>query len=245
MQYGLQMYTLRQLTEKHMAETLEQVAQMGYTGVEFAGFGDLTPEQAVQEVRKNGLTVISAHIGYQDLQTDAEKWIRIAREFGMTRITLPWMDPERLSSANIESTADMINGIQKTLATAGIELSYHNHDFEFVDSRYERLMELCPELKFELDTYWVKFAGYDPAALMAQYADRIVLVHLKDMLDKDPVTHEDPNPTLMTGTVDVMSIVRQGEKLDIPWGIVEMDQPIGDPLEAVRMSLENLRKAAE
>ena len=80
---------------------------------------------------------------------------------------------------------------------------------------------------------------------MAKYADRIVLVHLKDMLDKDPVTHEDPNPTLMTGTVDVMSIVRQGDKMGIPWGIVEMDQPIGDPLEAVRMSLENLRQAAK
>ena len=184
MEYGLQMYTLRQLTDKQMAKTLEQVAQMGYTGVELAGFGDLTPEEMVQEVRKNGLTVISAHIGYQDLQADEDKWIRIAGELGMTRITLPWMDPERLSSANIEATADMINGIQKTLAAAGIELSYHNHDFEFVDGRYERLMELCPELKFELDTYWVKFAGYDPAELMAKYADRIVLVHLKDMLDK-------------------------------------------------------------
>ena len=245
MEYGLQMYTLRQLTDKQMAKTLEQVAQMGYTGVELAGFGDLTPEEMVQEVRKNGLTVISAHIGYPDLQADEDKWIRIAGELGMTRITLPWMDPERLSSANIEATADMINGIQNTLAAAGIELSYHNHDFEFVDGRYERLMELCPELKFELDTYWVKFAGYDPAELMAKYADRIVLVHLKDMLDKDPVTHEDPNPTLMTGTVDVMSIVRQGDKMGIPWGIVEMDQPIGDPLEAVRMSLENLRQAAK
>ena len=58
MQYGLQMYTLRQLTEKHMAQTLEQVAAMGYTGIELAGFGDLTPEQMVQTVRDNGLTVI-------------------------------------------------------------------------------------------------------------------------------------------------------------------------------------------
>lgn len=72
MQYGLQMYTLRQLTDKHMAQTLEQVAQMGYTGVELAGFGDLTPDEMVQAVRRNGLTVISAHVGYQDLQADAE-----------------------------------------------------------------------------------------------------------------------------------------------------------------------------
>ena len=49
-------------------------------------------------------------------------------------------------------------------------------------------------------------------------------------------------PALMTGTVDVTSIVRQGDKMEIPWGIVEMDRPIGDPLEAVRVSLENLRR---
>ena len=242
MQYGLQMYTLRQLTEKHMAQTLEQVAAMGYTGIELAGFGDLTPEQMMQTVRDNGLTVISAHVGYQELQADAAKWIEIAKNLGMARITLPWMDPEKLGADQIKATADMINEIQQTLAEAGMELSYHNHDFEFVDGRYERLMELCPQLKFELDTYWVKFAGYDPAQLMEKYADKIVLVHLKDMLDKNPVTHEDPNPTLMTGTVDVTSIVRQGDKMEIPWGIVEMDRPIGDPLEAVRVSLENLRR---
>lgn len=240
MKYGLQMYTLRDKTEHAMVETLEAVAAMGYTGVELAGFGNADVETIVRTVEKNNVSVISLHVGYQDLDADPEKWAEIAKMLGTSRLTVPWMDPERLDAENIGETAVLLNRIADRLNAAGIELSYHNHDFEFVGGRYAELMRLCPLLKFELDTYWVKFSGFDPVAVMQQYADRIVLVHLKDMLDKTPVTHEDPNPVLMTGTVDVPSILKQAESMGIEWGIVEMDRPIGDSLTAVQESLKNL-----
>ncbi len=243
MKYGLQMYTLRELTGGDMPGILKKVADMGYEGVELAGFGSSTPEEMPALLRENGLSLISAHIGYQDLQKDGPLWAERMQAMDCARITLPWMDPRRLEADSIGQTADMINELAEQLKPHGIELSYHNHDFEFVDGRYDRLMQLCPALKFELDTYWVRFAGFDPVEVMKRYADRIVLVHLKDMLDKDPVTHEDPNPVLMTGTVDVAAIVGQAEAMRIPWGIVEMDRPVGDPLAAVEESLRNLKKA--
>ena len=38
---ALQLYTLRDLTSNDMAGTLNQVAELGYEGVEPAGYGDL------------------------------------------------------------------------------------------------------------------------------------------------------------------------------------------------------------
>ncbi|HBT63904.1 MAG TPA: hypothetical protein DEB10_04480 [Ruminococcaceae bacterium] len=239
MKYGLQMYTLRDLTENQMGNTLREVAGMGYEGIELAGFGNLTIDELAEEVKETGLSVISAHVGYQEL-INPDKWIQTAKRIGTSRITIPWMDHKMLTEDEIGETAGMLNDITDRLESEGIELSYHNHDYEFVDGRYDRLMQKCPKLKFELDTYWVKFAGYNPIELMKKYSDRIVLVHLKDMLDKEKVVHEDPNPVLMTGVMDTKGIINQAKKMGIPWGIVEMDKTVGDSLKAVRESLQNI-----
>ena len=246
MPIALQLFSVRDELAADFRGTLQKVKDLGYEGVEFAGLHGRDPQEIRAMLDDIGLKGMSAHVPLDELLADIDKVVEDYKTLGCRYIAVPWLDEARRpGQPGYPQVLADIRAIGEACAAKGMTLLYHNHDFEFVDGRYERLMELCPELKFELDTYWVKFAGYDPAELMAKYADRIVLVHLKDMLDKDPVTHEDPNPTLMTGTVDVMSIVRQGDKMGIPWGIVEMDQPIGDPLEAVRMSLENLRQAAK
>ena len=239
MRYGLQMYTLRDLTEHQMGNTLKEVARMGYEGIELAGFGNLTVDELVEVVKETDLSVISAHVGYQEL-INPDKWIQTAKKIGTSRLTIPWMDYKKLTDQEIEKTADIFNDITEKLEAEGIELTYHNHDFEFIDGRYDKLMEKCPKLKFELDTYWAKFAGYDPIELMKKYSDRIVLVHLKDMLDKEKVVHEDPNPVLMTGVMDTKGIVYQAKNMGIRWAIVEMDKAVGDPLKAVKESLQNI-----
>ena len=38
MKYGLQMFSVRDVTEQDMEGALRQVAEMGYASVEFAGF---------------------------------------------------------------------------------------------------------------------------------------------------------------------------------------------------------------
>ena len=42
---ALQLYTLREELEKDFTGTLEKVAALGYQGVEFAGFGPLSPRR--------------------------------------------------------------------------------------------------------------------------------------------------------------------------------------------------------
>ena len=45
---GLQLYSVREETEKDFCATVEKVAKMGYTGVEFAGYGGLKPAALAQ-----------------------------------------------------------------------------------------------------------------------------------------------------------------------------------------------------
>ena len=53
---GIQLYTVRSLTEKDLAGTLAKLAAIGYTEVEFAGYFGKTPEQVRGMLIANGLS---------------------------------------------------------------------------------------------------------------------------------------------------------------------------------------------
>jgi len=66
----------------------------------------------------------------------------------------------------------------------GIELCYHNHDFEFAPfegggSMWE-LIE-ASSLLLEIDLGWAWYAGRDPSQLLERHIGRTPLVHVKDI----------------------------------------------------------------
>ena len=71
--------------------------------------------------------------------------------------------------------------------TAGIQLSYHNHNFEFEPKAggkcgYDVFTEeFSPEMQFEIDVFWVKAAGVDPVELIKKLHGRVSQLHLKDL----------------------------------------------------------------
>ena len=106
----------------------------------------------------------------------------------------------------------------------------------------EILLELCPHMQWELDTYWAKYAGRDPLQTMKELGDRLTLLHIKDMAPGE-LTPDTPNPAILEGIIDIQGLLEQANRQGIDWALVEMDNPDGDPLTLTRRSVENLRKA--
>ncbi len=84
-------------------------------------------------------------------------------------------------------TIEMIRKIAETAKKNGMQLLYHNHDFEFVklpDGQigYDFLFanNSRQNLQNEIDVCWVSYAGYDPAEYLTKYAKGIPVVHLKN-----------------------------------------------------------------
>ena len=67
LQIALQLYTVRDETSRDFAGTLHQVAAMGYAGVEFAGYGDLSTQAMSALLAKLGLQAASTHLGLAEL----------------------------------------------------------------------------------------------------------------------------------------------------------------------------------
>src|SRR5437588_13046860 len=92
---ALQLYTVRDETQHDFAGTLRYVAQIGYTAVEFASYGNLTAQEMSALLAKTGLYPVSTHLGLdalQDTQLDAS--IRYCLDIGCPNIVLPWLPIE-------------------------------------------------------------------------------------------------------------------------------------------------------
>lgn len=62
MEFSLQLWSVENVVkDKGMADTLKMVKTHGYSGVEFAGFADMTAEDMKAELDKNNLYAVGSH----------------------------------------------------------------------------------------------------------------------------------------------------------------------------------------
>ena len=135
-----------------------------------------------------GLVALSAHVPFQELVADMAGTIQKYVEIGVKFIAIPYlMEEDRPGTPKFEGNVKLFEEIGKACKAKGIQLLYHNHDFEFVkmaDGRYalDYIYDTIPAdlLQTEVDTCWVKVAGEDPAAYVKKYTGRSPVVHLKD-----------------------------------------------------------------
>ena len=175
MEYGIQMYSLRDMTPTDMEGALSTVAALGYKKVEYAGFFDNTAAQIVSWMDRFGLSVSGTHTGWQELTADHfAATVAYHKEIGNKNIIIPGADLS--TQQKLDDFIDFVNDVQPKLAAEGISLGFHNHAREFMLSDYGQYMheemQKRTKLAFEIDTYWAYVAGRDPIEVMEQLKDR-------------------------------------------------------------------------
>lgn len=242
---GLQLFTLRELLAKDFVGTLEKVAALGYDGVEFAGYGNLEASEMKKVLDDLGLVAAGAHVPLDMLENELSAVIDYNLEIGNKFVSCPWVAEERRQSASDwKKLAESLNRIGEETKRNGIQLCYHNHAFEFekFDSKYalDILYEHTdPELvKAELDIYWISRGGENPAEYIRKYANRVPLVHLKDVADDEAKSFAEVGE----GTLDLASVFAASESSGAQWYIVEQDVCKRPPLESIKISINNLRQ---
>ena len=265
---GYQIYSAREEAEKDLAAVCAKLKEFGYDGVEFAGFYGYTAEQINDILNANGLVAVSSHVPYVSIVEDMAGTIAFHKAIGCKFIAVPYLE-EAYRPGN-PAFATVIRTIVKFGALcreAGIQLLYHNHDFEFqkisggyaLDFLYEAVdAEL---LKTELDTCWVNYSGVNPAEYIRKYAGRCPIVHLKDFVgtkgDVQPYalvnadgTDDGKNSQTAAfefrpvgyGCQNVPAIVEAGVESGAGCFIVEQDMWYNrTPLEAAKMSIDYLK----
>ena len=263
---GYQIYSAREDAERDLPGTLLKIKEMGYDGVEFAGFYHYTVEEVKKALDDAQIQAISAHVPLKEIEQDMFKTISDYKAIGVKYIAVPYTDEAcRPGGPDFAKTIRRIYKFGRLCREAGIQLLYHNHDFEFMkicgqyglDFIYDAVDE--DTLKTEIDTCWVKYAGEDPANYVRKYAGRCPVVHLKDYVGvkggKTPYaligmedTSAKPDEIAFEfrpvghGCQDIPSIVNAGLESGAEWFIVEQDLSVGRPaLTACQMSIDYLK----
>jgi sugar phosphate isomerase/epimerase len=244
---AVQLYTLRDQTAKDFPGILKQVAQIGYSGVELAGYGNL---KSVRDARKAlddaNLRVCGSHIAIEALESDLEAILDQNEELGNKNLVCPYLSDNRRNSTDAWlATAKSLNAIAQACQARAFDFAYHNHSFEFQKFDSTTGMDLLwqhtdPQVvKAEIDAYWVEHAGLNAAQYIESLGRRVMLVHLKDMSPPP----ERRFAEVGTGTLDFPSIIAAARKSRAEWLIVEQDDCYGrDPIQCLRTSFENLKK---
>lgn len=245
---AVQVYSVRDDAKADLRGTLEKIKAMGYDGVEFAGLYDNSPEEIKAMCDQIGLVPISAHVPYLTMIADPKGVLSQYATIGCKFVAVPHLStdlrPGTDAFPEVMKNIRMLGEVAKEL---GIQLLYHNHDFEFIrlDGKYglDVLYETIPAeyLQTELDTCWVNVGGENPAEYIKKYSGRAPLVHLKDFFgEKSENMYEligiqnaaapkrPDNFELRpvgSGMQDFPSILAAAEEAGTSWVIVEQDRP--------------------
>jgi sugar phosphate isomerase/epimerase len=202
MPIGCQLYPVGKLVAQDFEGTLRQLATIGYRTIELcsppsyekSGFAPLVKMKAA-EVRKviegAGLRCESCHYQFQELKEKLDDRIAYAKELGLKHMVLSTFGLRQdASMAEWMKAAGELNKIGERTKKEGIQLGFHNHNFEFreIDGVlvYDKLMsEFDPKLvKMQFQVAVISL-GYQAATYLKKYPGRFSSLHLADWSSTD------------------------------------------------------------
>jgi sugar phosphate isomerase/epimerase len=238
---GLQLYTVRAALERDLEATIRRVADVGFVGIEtYALPANVPLERAARVVRDSGLRVLGMHVELP-VGERREAALRLADAYACDRvIDAGWPQGGKYQDvAATRRTLDVYNETAEFLAGKGLRFGLHNHWWEFEQTDgivpfYYLLEHLDARVFFEIDTYWARVAGADPARVVADFGERAPLLHVKDgpAVKGEAMDRQVPAGA---GVIDFPAIARAGGG-NTEWMIVEFDEYAGDIFEGIRKS---------
>jgi len=245
MKCGVQLYTLRDYCKSVEAttSTFRKIRDIGYKYVQISAVSEPKDVKELKKILDDvGLIAVSTHTSYERITKETEKVIEEHKILGCEAIFCPGLPIELHNKEGYLKAANEFNRIIEKIKENGLILGYHNHGIEF--EKYNRkigleiLLENCPELEVEIDTYWVQYGGGDPAYWIEKYKGRVSQVHFKDM---GIIKNQQVMPPIGDGNLNWERIIKACKKAKVKYVLVEMDSPTIDPFEALKKSLENLK----
>lgn len=240
--FGIQLYTLRDVIGNDTKNVLEQLAAYGYKHIEsyegpqgmFWGMG----AKGFKEYMDNlGMKLVASHT---DIYKNLDRKAAEAASIGINYLVCPWVGPQKTMD-DYKKIADDFNKAGNTCKEAGIKFAYHNHAYSFTPIDGELPQDVFMKLTdpslvdYEMDIYWVVTAGLDPEKELKKHANRYRLCHVKDREKGAASTNTDASVNLGLGSIDFANILKTASKNGMQYYLVEQERyPNTTPMASAR-----------
>ncbi len=229
MDIAIQLYSVHTETEKDYKAAVAKVAEVGFQGVEFAGYGGLSADEMAAFLKENNLYSMGAHVGAERIRDSFLEELEYHKTIGSKYIICPYAPLK--SVEEVKELAEVLNNAAKQAAGSGIKVGYHNHahEFEVLDGKYalDLLAEYTnDDVILELDVFWAAYAGVDPLTYIKRLGKKIELIHMKQ------INEAKENVDMSEGCIDMKAIKDTAEyATHFVLEHEEYDKPIWDSIK--------------
>lgn len=235
---GIQLYSVRNALNKDFKGTLIKLSKLGFKGVEFAfNYGGFAPAELADFLVRENLQAIGIYENINNLcNPDAEVYVQAAA-LRCKHLTFG-LGIKQLED-DLPGCLGLCREAVKTAAEKNLTICYHAHahEFEKYDGKYylDILLGEIPEMTFEADTCWIRQGGEDVIGYMQKYAERIPLLHVKDVTSEGKITE------LGKGVIDFKAVANFAKNNNIPWLSYEQDITDLPDLGSAVISIKHLK----
>ncbi|MCC5847384.1 MAG: sugar phosphate isomerase/epimerase [Verrucomicrobia bacterium] len=255
----VQLYSVRDLAKQDYEATIRAIAEIGFPCVEPAGYPGSTPEAASKLFKELGLRAPSCHGGLpvgENKNRIIEEALMMGHEAVITGCP-PNFRENYTSLDRVRALAELYCEAAENAAPHGIQIGYHNHDWDLAEVEGQRgyrvFLDNTPEsVLWEADIFWVARAGLDPAEFIREIGPRGKFLHFKDGVvgggenfreletADGKIMVSDAKPFLPAGRGQVDMLAAAKAATHATYIGVELDSYPGDMMEAVAESYRYL-----
>ena len=233
MKLAVQLYTLREdySNGEEFLEILEKAKEIGFDGVEFAGYAGLEPEVIKAKLDELGLVAVGCHMRIENYEGEKlEESIKLGKALGMKYMGVGGADHS--TKEEVDKLVDVFSKANERGKDEGIKFYYHNHTEEFENEIDGKLImdRIAEGAYLEIDTYWSYCGGADNYKYITEHKDDIILLHVKDGIDRHPMA-------LGEGNNDLLSVFKAAKDSDMEWLVLENDDPKPNGIDDITRSM--------
>jgi sugar phosphate isomerase/epimerase len=248
---AIQLYSLRHL-EQPLSQTLHQIADIGYHGIETIGNHGLSAGEMKDLLDANNLIACSTHVPLSSLEGELGRVIAFNQAIGNDCLVLPALPQEErpVDAAGWLQMGRRLDAIGKHCTDSEMRLLYHNHDWEMVELDGKLALDWLFEgaspdnLRWEPDIAWIVRGEVDPVKLLMRYSGRCPRIHVKDIAPEGENEDQMGFADVGHGVLDWSVLLPAAKAAGGEWFIVEHDLP-KDPVTTVRRSFAFLNEELE
>jgi inosose dehydratase len=229
---------------KEEKQAIQDIAAVGFAGVQFRAeaVAEFQPAELKERLAAHKLTFVALSSGDVSLDEDLANQLtkhtanaRFVRDAGGHYLQI--LDqlkayPRKSSLEDCRRLGKLLTELGKRTAEIGVPLGYHNHVNTIGESpeHIDVILESSDSkfVKLELDTAHSVAGGGDPAKAIERYHDRLLFLHLKDVVDSSMTANAKYPFTwveLGRGRVDLPAVFAALRKVNYRgWAVVELDR---------------------
>lgn len=234
---GIIMGTARHLMQEDVEDALVKLKTLGIKYLEGTNSRRMPQKEYKALLDKHGFQVVAGGVDFKRLQNpdSIKSAIKTLQFFGADYAVCYWI-PHQGDDFTFE---DLKKGIAvfteagKQFADAGISLLYHPHGYEFrpypgPGTMFDYLLENTDPryVNFEMDVFWIRNPGQNPAALLRKYPGRFPVTHLKDRMKGSVDNHngrqdKERNVVLGSGDVNIAEVMKAAKETGVKYHFIE------------------------